>query len=241
MSNRRTFVIVGGGLAGASAAATLRADGFDGRVVLVGAEQEEPYHRPPLSKEYLRGERRSRRCASTSRRSIATRRSSCASAHRRGARARARARWCSTDGERIAFDAALLATGAEPRALTLPGAELAGVHYLRTHADSDSLSAALQGATRIAMIGGGWIACEVAASARQLGVEVTLVAQTRLLAREVLGASRRVLPRRPRRARRRPAHGERGHAASRESGRVERVVLADGDTIECDLVSQASE
>ena len=236
MSNRRTFVIVGGGLAGASAAATLRADGFDGRVVLVGAEQEEPYHRPPLSKEYLRGEvdeakLRVNEPALYRDQEIELRlgvpvASLDASSHE----------VVLEGGERIGFDAALLATGSEPRRLTLPGAELAGVHYLRTHADSDSLAASLKRATRVAIIGGGWIACEVAASARQLGVEVSLVSATRLLLEKQLGGKFGAFYR--------DVHHEHGvdlrleNAVTRIEGsaRVERISLADGDTIECDLV-----
>jgi 3-phenylpropionate/trans-cinnamate dioxygenase ferredoxin reductase component len=236
MSTSRTFVIVGGGLAGGSAAAALRADGFDGRVVLVGSEREEPYNRPPLSKEYLRGEADE----STLRvnepelyrdQEIELRLGTAVESLDPTA-----AEVVLEGGERIAFDAALLATGSEPRRLTLPGAELDGVHYLRTHADSDSLAAALEKATRVAVIGGGWIGCEVAASARQLGREVTLVAPTRLLLEKMLGNKLGAFYR--------DVHHEQGvdlrleNAVTRieGSGRAERIVLADGATIDCDVV-----
>jgi 3-phenylpropionate/trans-cinnamate dioxygenase ferredoxin reductase subunit len=236
MSNRRTFVIVGGGRAGASAAATLRADGFDGRVVLVGAEHEQPYHRPPLSKEYLRGEVEEDKLRVNEpalyrdqeielRLGVAVA-SLDASAHE----------LVLEGGERIAFDAALLATGSEPRALELPGAELAGVHYLRTHGDSDSLAAALKQATRVAIIGGGWIGCEVAASARQLGVEVTLVSPTRLLLEKMLGGKLGAFYRDVHHGHGVDLRMENAVTRIEGSGRVERVALADGDTIECDLV-----
>jgi 3-phenylpropionate/trans-cinnamate dioxygenase ferredoxin reductase subunit len=139
-------------------------------------------------------------------------------------------------GERIAFDAALLATGSEPNRLSLPGSELAGVHYLRTHADSDSLAAGLAKATRVAVIGAGWIGCEVAASARQLGREVTLVSPTRLLLEKMLGGKLGAFYR--------DVHHDHGvdlrmeNAVTRieGSGKVERVALADGESVECDLV-----
>jgi 3-phenylpropionate/trans-cinnamate dioxygenase ferredoxin reductase subunit len=236
MSNRPSFVIVGGGLAGASAAATLRADGFDGRVLLVGAEREEPYHRPPLSKEYLRGEvdeskLRVNEPALYRDQEIELRLGAAVASLDPSAQ-----EVVLEGGERIGFDAALLATGSEPKRLTLPGAELAGVHYLRTHVDSDSLAASLKAATRVAIIGGGWIACEVAASARQLGVEVSLVSATRLLLEKHLGGKLGAFYR--------DVHHEHGvdlrleNAATRIQGsdRVERISLADGETIECDLV-----
>jgi 3-phenylpropionate/trans-cinnamate dioxygenase ferredoxin reductase component len=236
MSNRRTFVIVGGGLAGASAAATLREDGFDGRVVLVGSEREAPYNRPPLSKEYLRGEveedtLRVNEHSLYRDQEIELRLGVPVASIDAGAR-----EIVLEGGERVTFDAALLATGSEPRALSLPGVELAGVHYLRTHPDSDSLAASLAKTTRVVIIGGGWIGCEVAASARQLGVEVTLVSPTRLLLEKMLGGKLGAFYR--------DVHHDHGvdlrmeNAVTRieGSGKVERVALADGETVECDLV-----
>jgi 3-phenylpropionate/trans-cinnamate dioxygenase ferredoxin reductase component len=236
MSNRRTFAIVGGGLAGASAAATLREDGFDGRVVLVGSEREEPYNRPPLSKEYLRGEveedtLRVNEHSLYRDQEIELRLGVAVASIDAGPR-----EIVLEGGERITFDAALLATGSEPRALSLPGAELAGVHYLRTHPDSDALAASLAKTTRVVIIGGGWIGCEVAASARQLGVEVTLVSPTRLLLENMLGGKLGAFYR--------DVHHDHGvdlrmeNAVTRieGSGKVERVALADGETVECDLV-----
>jgi 3-phenylpropionate/trans-cinnamate dioxygenase ferredoxin reductase subunit len=236
MSDPRTFVIIGGGLAGGSAAATLRADGFDGRVVLVGSEPEEPYIRPPLSKEYLRGEAdesalRVNEPALYREQEIELRLGMPVAAIDPGAK-----EIVLGDGERIAYDAGLLATGAEPLRLTVPGAELDGVHYLRTRIDSDALRAGLQGAARVVVIGAGWIGCEVAASARQLGVEVSLVARTGLLLEHVLGDRLGAFYR--------DVHLEHGvdlrleNAVTRIEGaqNAERVVLADGETIDCDLV-----
>jgi 3-phenylpropionate/trans-cinnamate dioxygenase ferredoxin reductase component len=188
MSDPRTFVIVGGGLAGGSAAATLRADGFDGRVVLVGSEPEEPYIRPPLSKEYLRGEvdetaLRVHEPALYKEQEIELRLGVPVASIEPGAK-----ELVLGDGEHVGYDGALLATGAEPRALTVPGAELQGVHYLRTHPDSDSLRDALKGAARVVVVGAGWIGCEVAASLRQSGVQITLVDPLEAPLARVLGA-----------------------------------------------------
>ena len=143
-----THVIAGAGLAGAKAAEALRAEGFEGRIVLVGDEPELPYERPPLSKDYLRGESPREQ----------------ARVHEPGfyaghdielltgtsvtdLNAAARDVTLST-GERLGYDRLLLATGSEPRRLSVPGAELDGVHHLRTFADSDAIAAALQPGAR---------------------------------------------------------------------------------------------
>ena len=173
--SRQTFVIVGASLAGAKAAETLRQEGFDGRVVLLGEEAERPYERPPLSKEHLRGEDRP----------------SLIYVHEEGFYAAHDIEWRSStqvtsldvragevrtaDGELVAYDRLLLTTGARPRAMKVPGAELEGIHYLRTLRDSDRLRAELDTATRLAVVGAGWIGSEVAASARQVGADVMLI------------------------------------------------------------------
>lgn len=175
MTTSQTHVIVGASLAGAKAAETLRAEGFDGRVVLIGAELDRPYERPPLSKQVLRGE------------------ADAASAFvhpegfyeeqgidlRLGTRVRSIDVPASLveldDGRTIQYDRLLLATGSRPRHLTIPGADLDGVFYLRTLDDAAALRAAVVPGTRVAVIGAGWIGSEVAASLRQVGAEVTVV------------------------------------------------------------------
>jgi 3-phenylpropionate/trans-cinnamate dioxygenase ferredoxin reductase component len=239
-SKRSTFVIIGGGLAGASAAATLREEGFDGRVVIVGSESEAPYHRPPLSKEYLRGEDDSEsklpvhEPAYYRDQEIELRLGTPVAALEAGAH-----EVVLDGGERIEFAAALLATGSEPRALSIPGADLDAVHYLRTHGDSDALAARLKGARHIVVIGAGWIGCEVAASARQLGVDVTIVAPNHVPLEKVLGMQLGGFYR--------DVHRDHGVELLLESeavriegaGTVERVVTADGRTVECDAVVAA--
>src|SRR5512132_3832541 len=187
-SMSETFVIVGASLAGAKAAETLREAGFDGRVVLIGAEPERPYERPPLSKEYLRGEAgREKVWVHDDERFYA----------RMQIELRAGAEVIALDaaarevqlagGERLGFDALLLTTGAEPRRLDIPGADLDDVRYLRTVGDSDSLRERIERGGRLVVVGAGWIGAEVAASARQKGCEVTLVEVTKVPLERVLG------------------------------------------------------
>ena len=163
-----TFVIVGAGLAGAKAAETLRAEGFDGRLLLLGEEPERPYERPALSKAYLRGE--------TDRDSLYVHQDGFyadndielrPSTPVRSIHPASRQLQLAT-GERIGYRRLLLATGAVPRRLPLPGMDLGGVHYLRSRRDADTLAAAAARATHVAVVGTGWIGSEVAASLRQL-------------------------------------------------------------------------
>ncbi|HEV3377517.1 MAG TPA: FAD-dependent oxidoreductase [Thermoleophilaceae bacterium] len=188
MSSDHTHVIVGASLAGAKAAETLREEGSDGRVVLIGAEHERPYERPPLSKDYLRGE--------VGREKVYVHDEGFYGEHdielRLGRSAVAldtSSRELELDsGERLRYDRLLLATGAEPRRLSIPGAELEGVLYLRSVQDSDALRDRLGRGGRLVVVGAGWIGAEVAASARQRGLEVTVVDPASVPLERVLGA-----------------------------------------------------
>jgi 3-phenylpropionate/trans-cinnamate dioxygenase ferredoxin reductase component len=231
-----THVIVGAALAGAKAAETLRTEGFDGRIVLLGAEPNLPYERPPLSKDYLRGESE-RESAYVhpeeyyAEHDIELRRSAHVTTLDLPAR-----EVVLENGERIGFSKLLLATGAEPRRLSLPGTELDGVHYLRDLRDCDALRAALDRGGHAVVIGAGWIGAEVGASARQKGLDVTLVEMLsvpleRVLGRE-LGEIYAAIHR---------DHGvelltEAGVEAIEGAGRAERVRLRGGRSIDCDLV-----
>ena len=169
------FVIVGAGLAGAKAAQALREEGFDGRVVLVGDEPERPYERPPLSKGYLLGDQDRAAVyvhdeAWYEENSVELR-----SGQRVVALDRAAHEVELEGGERIGYRKLLLATGASPRALPVPGIELPGVHYLRRFPDSDRLRDALRGGGRVVIAGAGWIGLEIAAAARGQGCPVTVV------------------------------------------------------------------
>jgi 3-phenylpropionate/trans-cinnamate dioxygenase ferredoxin reductase component len=231
-----THVIAGAGLAGAKAAEALRAEGFEGRIVLVGDEPEVPYERPPLSKDYLRGESPREQ----------------ARVHEEGfyadhdielltgttvtdLNAGARDVTLAT-GERLGYDRLLLATGSEPRRLSVPGAELDGVHHLRTFADSDAIAAALQPGARAVIAGGGWIGMEVAASARQKGLDVTIVELEDVPLSRALGREAGLIY-----ARLHREHGVQLHtgvavARVEGSGRGEGVVLADGRALDTDLL-----
>ena len=186
--SKQTFVIVGASLAGAKAAQELREHGFDGRIVLIGAESERPYERPPLTKDYLRGESEREK----------------AYVHRAefygeqdielitGATVTA----IDPDGSRVTLDAGrnvgydklLLTTGAEPRRIEVPGADLEGIYYLRTLDDCDALRARIEDSGRVAVVGAGWIGSEFAASARQLGLDVTVIDPLAVPNEQIFGA-----------------------------------------------------
>ncbi|WP_406739877.1 NAD(P)/FAD-dependent oxidoreductase [Streptomyces atratus] len=175
----RTFVIVGGGLAGAKAAETLRAEGFSGRVILLGDERDHPYERPPLSKGYLSGkeDRDSvfvHETAWYAGADIELHLGQPVTSLDREARAVQLG-----DGTVVHYDKLLLATGAEPRRLHVPGTDLAGVHHLRRLAHADRLRNVLAALGRdnghLVIAGAGWIGLEVAAAARGYGAEVTVM------------------------------------------------------------------
>jgi NADPH-dependent 2,4-dienoyl-CoA reductase/sulfur reductase-like enzyme len=170
------LVIIGAGLAGATAAATLRAEGFGGEVVLIGNEGRTPYLRPPLSKGYLAGKDSEESLlpypeAWYADNNIRLELNDPAVALDAGTRTVTLA-----SGATVPYSKLLLATGASPRHLGFPGADLAGVHVLRTVEQSRALHAELAaGGRNVVMVGSGWIGMEVAATARQLGNEVTLI------------------------------------------------------------------
>ena len=231
MSTQQTFVIAGASLAGAKAAETLRAEGFDGRVVLIGEEAVRPYERPPLSKAYLRGEVGFEEAAvhpedfyleheielltSTTVTSIDP-----------------AGKEVSLDpGGRLTYDQLLLATGAEPRKLEIPGADLEGIHYLRSVSSCDALRDALDRATRVVVVGAGWIGSEVAASARQLGKEVALIEGAQVPLERVLGTEVGTMFRDLHADHGVQLHMGVGVEAFRGSTTAEEVVLADGSVV----------
>jgi 3-phenylpropionate/trans-cinnamate dioxygenase ferredoxin reductase component len=188
VSERRTFVIVGGGLAAAKAAETLRDEGFDGRLVVVAEEDRLPYERPPLSKSYLAGESPFSDAVVHDEgfygeRDVELLRGTSATALDPGAH-----RVTLSNGSQIAYDRLLIATGAVPRRPPIEGADGGTVLTLRSVADSDAIKAAASGGGRLAIVGAGWIGCEVAASARGLGAEVTVIEQAATPLEAVLGA-----------------------------------------------------
>ena len=170
-----TYVIVGASLCGAKAAETLRAEGFGGSVVLLGDEHERPYERPPLSKGYLLGKDDKASIyvheeAWYAENEVDLRLGVTATALDLSAR-----QVVLADGGTVGYERVLLATGAAPRRLSVPGADLDGVLYLRRVGDSERLQAALRGGGQVVIVGAGWIGLEVAAAAREAGCEVTVV------------------------------------------------------------------
>jgi 3-phenylpropionate/trans-cinnamate dioxygenase ferredoxin reductase subunit len=186
MPENQTYVVLGGGLAGAVAAEGLRQHGFEGRLVLIGDEAERPYERPPLSKEYLRGESEEMPYvhpqALYAEQGIELWTSSLVGGIDTGAR-----RLALDDGRTLEYDRLLIATGAEPRRLEVPGAELDGIRYLRTAEDSRAIRERIENQERLVVVGSGWIGAEIAASARQKGCEVTMLEMSTVPLERVLG------------------------------------------------------
>ena len=235
MADPRTFVVVGAGLCGATAVATLRSDGFDGRIVLLGAEELPPYERPPLSKEYLRGEDPLEQ--------ILVRTPEWYREHDVEARwsthvtqldARAR-EVVLAGGERVAFDAFLMATGGHNRKIEASGSELPGVLDLRYVGDADRLRAAVANGARVVCVGMGFIGAEVAASLRTMGCDVTVIEIFETALFRVLGGDiGRALEAIHR------DHGVTMHfndlvARFEGDGRLERVVTRGGRTVDADV------
>ncbi|MFF4796552.1 NAD(P)/FAD-dependent oxidoreductase [Streptomyces sp. NPDC001276] len=187
MMAKPTFVIVGASLAGAKAAEALRERGFDGRIVLFGDEPEPPYERPPLSKGYLMGKQ--------DREAIFVHPSQWYTDHEIDLRLdttvttidRAGHAVTASGGETIAYDKLLLATGASPRPLDVPGADLDGVLYLRRVEDCERIKHTFQHSSRMVFVGGGWIGLEVAAAARDAGVQATILEPSELPLLRLLG------------------------------------------------------
>jgi 3-phenylpropionate/trans-cinnamate dioxygenase ferredoxin reductase subunit len=236
MSSVGTVAIIGAGLAAAKAAETLRKDGYSGRIAMFGDEPQLPYLRPPLSKDYLRGEsdldavlvhppawyseRDIDVDVSTTVRSIE----------------REKSEVVLDDDRRVAYQRLLIATGASSRRFPIPGSHLDGVLYLRTLADADALRAATASARRVIVVGGGWIGAEVTASIRQLGIPLAMIAAESVPLQRVLGTEVGAIYR--------DLHAEHGvelvmnQRAMAFQGRtaVEAVVTGDGTRIEGDLV-----
>jgi 3-phenylpropionate/trans-cinnamate dioxygenase ferredoxin reductase subunit len=187
MTTDTTYLIAGASLAGAKAAETLRQEGFDGPLMLIGEEHELPYERPPLSKGYLLG--------SAERETIYVHPLQWYAEHDIDLRLGVTVTGIDpaahevrlADGGRVGYAKLLLTTGSAPRRLPVPGADLDGVLYLRSVADCERIKAAFGVASRVAVIGAGWIGLETTAAARAAGVEVTVLEMAELPLLRVLG------------------------------------------------------
>ena len=234
--SRQRIVIVGAALAGATAAAALREAGFDGSVQLIGEESQLPYHRPPLSKGYLRGQERFEDQLVNPTGYYAEQRIDLKLGVRATAIDPGQKLVELAGGGRVPYDRLLVATGGRNRPLSAPGAGLDGIFQLRTVEDCDRIRAAARPGRRAVVVGLGFIGSEVAASLRQLEVEVVAVEGHRVPLARVLGEEvGRVLA---------DIHREKGVelaledsvAAFEGSGRIERVLTTKGRRLVCDLV-----
>jgi 3-phenylpropionate/trans-cinnamate dioxygenase ferredoxin reductase component len=230
------IVIVGASLAGATAAATLRDDGFDGEIRLIGAEARLPYNRPPLSKGYLRQQERFEDQLVKPADYYAAQRIDLTLGVRATAIDARQKVVELASGERVAYDRLVVATGSRNRTLSVPGASLPGIFQLRTVEDCDRIRSRTQRGGRAVVVGLGFIGCEVSASLRQLGVEVAAVETSRVPLARALGEDvGQVLA---------DIHREKGVslvlddsvAAFEGSGRVERVRTGNGRVLDCDMV-----
>jgi 3-phenylpropionate/trans-cinnamate dioxygenase ferredoxin reductase subunit len=235
MKESPRYVILGANLAGGTAAETLRKEGFDGRIVLVGAEPDGPYERPPLSKEYLRHE--SPRddvflnpLEYYREQDIELRRG------QKAVRLNAAGKSVVLEsGDEVPYDRLLITTGTTPRKLRVPGADRESIFYLRTLRDSDALGEALQKRPRVLVIGAGFIGSEVAASARSLGCEVTMLEVAPVPLVRALGEQLGAVYADFHREQGVEVRTNTGIAEFRGSGRLEAAVTTSGDTIPCDV------
>ena len=185
---KSTYLLIGGGLTAAKAAETLRSEGFDGAIHLVGAEPELPYERPPLSKGVLTGSDDEDVIFVHTEQWYVDNEVTLHLATRATALDRTARTVALSDGLTLEYDKVLLATGASPRTIGVPGADLSGVHYLRTKADSDALKAALAGGGRnVVIVGAGWIGLEVTSAARGYDNAVTVIEPQTAPLRAALG------------------------------------------------------
>lgn len=236
-SDDRCMVIVGAGQAGGRAAEAARMAGYEGKLVLIGEEPSAPYERPPLSKEILSGEasesdlllfssEEMNRLALDFRPGLSVR------SIDRDARQLA-----LSDGTTCGYDALLLATGARPRQLEIPGSDLGGILYLRSHADARVLKETLAGAEAVAVVGGGFIGLEVASTARAAGKQVTVLERDARLVSRILPATvSEQLAERARAAGVDVRTGVDVTGFNGEDGAVLSVTLASGDAVKADLV-----
>lgn len=230
-----TVLIIGGGLAGASAAETLRSEGFDGRVLIAGEESAAPYDRPPLSKDVLRGERAAD-ATGLHDEAWYTERQIEVLTGTRVQQIDRRERAALAGGALIPFNVALIATGATPRALEIPGALLPGVHLLRTHEQAAAIAASLRPGAQVVIVGGGFIGCEVAASARSVGCDVTIIEPLGSLLERALGARIGDVIATLHRAQGVVVRTKTGVTAFEGDTQVRRVVLTDGASVDADVV-----
>jgi 3-phenylpropionate/trans-cinnamate dioxygenase ferredoxin reductase subunit len=230
------FLLIGGGMASAHCAAELRRRGAEGSILLVGREPEPPYERPPISKEYLRGEA-GREDAHVNPASWYEENRVELLTGRNAMSLDAEARTAKVQGgEEVAFGKALLGTGAMVNILRVEGAENEGIHYLRAFGNSDAIRADAEGAEHVVLIGGSYIGCEVAASLTARGTKCTIIAMEDVALSRTFGetAGRWFQERLEEHGV--TFHGGETLSAFEGDGRVKAVVTESGLAVECDTV-----
>jgi 3-phenylpropionate/trans-cinnamate dioxygenase ferredoxin reductase subunit len=231
------FLLIGGGMASAHCASELRRRGAEGSILLVGREPEPPYERPPISKEYLRGD------------------ASREDAHVHGGRS-----WYEENGvelmtgrnvmaldleartakiqggEEVGFDKALIGTGAMVNILRVEGAENEGIHYLRAFGNADAIRADAEAAEHVVLVGGSYIGCEVAASLTARGTKCTIVAMEDVALSRTFGEDAGRWFQEQLEAHGVTFHGGETLSAFEGDGRVKAVICESGLGVECDTV-----
>ena len=236
MANTESYVIIGAGIAGNAAAETLRKHGFDGAVHLVGAEPYRPYDRPPLSKEFLSGAKEQEKLFFKpedfyTEQSIEL---------HLGTEATALDPTSNTvtlsNGETLRYDKLLLATGSRVKTLPIPGSNLQGVHYLRTINDSQAIAQSMNGASRVVIVGAGFIGSEVAAVCKTAGLEVTVLEIQPQPMAHILGEEMGAIYANLHTGRGIDLRLREGISEIRGNSRAEQVITDQGNVIDCDFV-----
>lgn len=236
MANIASYVIVGAGIAGNAAAETLRKQGFEGEVHLVGAEPHRPYDRPPLSKEFLSGSKEQDKLFFKpedfyAEHSIQLHLGTEATALDPTSKTLTLA-----DSASLHFDKLLLATGSRVRTLPIPGSELEGIHYLRTIDDSQAIAQSMNSASRVVIVGAGFIGSEVAAVCKTAGLEVTVLEIQPQPMAHILGEEMGAIYANLHTSRGIDLRLQEGISGIRGSSRAEQVITDQGNAIDCDFV-----
>ncbi len=236
MAQQKSYVIVGAGIAGGTAAETLRKQGFDGEVHLVGAEPHRPYDRPPLSKEFLSGAKEEEKLFFKpedfyAEQSIELHLGTEATALDPSSKTVTLA-----NGESLRFDKLLLATGSRVKTLPIPGSDLEGVHYLRTIDDSRAIAQAMNGASKVVIVGAGFIGSEVAAVCKTAGLEVTVLEIQPQPMAHILGEEMGAVYANLHTSRGIDLWLREGISEIRGNAHAEQVITDHGNAIDCDFV-----
>ena len=236
MANTESYVIIGAGIAGNAGAETLRKHGFDGAVHLVGAEPYRPYDRPPLSKEFLSGTKEQEKLFFKpddfyTEQSIELHLGTEATTLDPSSNTVA-----LSNGETLRYDKLLLATGSRVRTLPIPGSNLQGVHYLRTINDSQAIAQSMNGASRVVIVGAGFVGSEVAAVCKTAGLEVTVLEIQPQPMAHILGEEMGAIYANFHTGRGIELRLREGISEIRGSSHAEQVVTDRGNVIDCDFV-----